>query len=57
MKTTAHLGSLINKIVLTGLMNKNLNHGKKDVDKLLNKKLEEGEHVSPVLPEGLKTTY
>ena len=27
---------------------------KKDVDKLLNKKLEEGEHVSPVLPEGIK---
>ena len=27
---------------------------KKDVDKLLNKKIEEGEHVSPVLPDGIK---
>ena len=27
---------------------------KKDLDKLLNKKIEEGEHVSPVLPEGIK---
>ncbi len=27
---------------------------KEDVNKLLNQKLEEGEHVSPVLPEGIK---
>ncbi len=27
---------------------------KEDVNKLLNQKLEEGEHVSPVLPEGVK---
>ncbi len=27
---------------------------KEDVDKLLSKKIEEGEHVSPVLPEGVK---
>jgi len=27
---------------------------KEDVDKLLSEKLEEGEHVSPVLPEGMK---
>ena len=27
---------------------------KNDVDKLLNKKIEEGEHVSPVLPDGIK---
>ena len=26
----------------------------KDVDKLLNEKLEDGEHVSPVLPGGIK---
>lgn len=27
---------------------------KEDVDKLLSEKIEEGEHVSPVLPEGVK---
>jgi hypothetical protein len=27
---------------------------KEDVDQLLSKKIEEGEHVSPVLPEGVK---
>jgi len=27
---------------------------KQDVDKLLNQKLEEGAHVSPILPEGVK---
>lgn len=27
---------------------------KEDVDKLLSQKMEEGEHVSPVLPEGVK---
>jgi len=27
---------------------------KEDIDKLLSEKLEEGEHVSPVLPEGVK---
>ena len=34
-------------------MNKNIME-KKHLDKLLNKKIEEGEHVSPVLPEGIK---
>ena len=27
---------------------------KEDVDKLLNEKIQEGEHISPVLPEGIK---
>ena len=27
---------------------------KEDVEKLLNEKLEDGEHISPVLPKGIK---
>ena len=27
---------------------------KEDVDKLLNEKIEDGAHISPILPEGIK---